>query len=167
MSSHVISQQLFILGLRIVHIRYGNHIVKCLCCLKYVAMIRSPALLLAYDPHLPIIMPGLASHHPQTLSILMRSTCGMFRHRLHVMLSGHLTLLTQTLHLMPCHCEMDLQAVWKSCGTTRLAQRRALSTRCVWVRGTHARCCMHVCAQYPGLKFGADSHATAVLESLC
>ena len=32
----------------------------------------------------------------------MRSTCGMFRHRLHIKLSGHLTLVMQTLHLMPC-----------------------------------------------------------------
>ena len=51
------------------------------------------ALMLAYHLHLPIIMPGLASHHPETLLILMRNRCVMFRHRLHIMLLGHLTLL--------------------------------------------------------------------------
>ena len=76
------------------------------------------ALMLVYHLHLPIIMPGLASHLRQTLLTLMRSTCDMFRHRLHIMLLGHLTLIMQTLHLMPFRREMKLQAVWRSCGIT-------------------------------------------------
>ena len=76
-------------------------------------------------------MPGLASHHLQTLLILMRSRCRMFRHMVYIMLSSRLTFVMQTLHLMPCHCKMRLQAMWRSCGTTRLAERRASSTRCL------------------------------------
>ena len=55
----------------------------------------------------------------------------MFRHMLRIMLLRRLTFVMQILHLMPGCCEMKLQAMWRSCGTTGLAERRALSTKCL------------------------------------
>ena len=102
---------------------------------NHVAMIRTPA---GHTVCSDVGITSAFAHHyarlgepsPQTLLILMRSTCDMFRHRSRIMLRGHLTLVTLTLHLMPFRREMKLQAVWRSYGITRPAQRRALSTRC-------------------------------------
>ena len=46
--------------------------------------------------HLPITTPGLASRHLSTLQILMLNICYMYRHKLHSVLPGHMTLVTDS-----------------------------------------------------------------------